>query len=184
MREIRAWQVLESEYLVEKPWLKLRQDRIVTGRGAVIDEFHVLEVPTWACVCCLDEDGQLVLIRQYRHGLGRVTLELPAGVIEPGETPLEGAQRELFEETGYTSDDWTALVSFAPEPARHTHTAHCFVARRAKRTSAQDLDELEDLAVETFPRSDLTRLIETSEITHAVHIAALLWAKQRGLLEG
>jgi len=184
MREIRAWQVLDSEYLVEKPWLRLRQDRIVTGRGAVIDEFHVLEVPTWACVCCLDEDGRLVLIRQYRHGLGRVTLELPAGVIEPSESALGGAKRELFEETGYTSDDWTALVSFAPEPARHTHQAHCFVARRAKRTGEQSLDELEDLAVETFPTSDLTGLIETGEIIHAVHVAALLWAERRGLLKG
>ena len=183
MREIRAWQVLESEYLVEKPWLRLRQDRVVTGHGALIDEFHVLEVPTWACVCCVDETGQLVLIRQYRHGISRVTLELPAGVLESSETPLEGARRELFEETGYTSDDWTALVTFAPEPARHNHQAHCFVARRARRTSPQSLDEAEDLVVETFPASELMRLIETGEITHAVHIAALLWAKQRGLLE-
>ena len=183
MREIRAWQVLESDYLVERPWLSLRRDRVVTGHGATIDEFHVLEVPTWACVCCIDEDGQLVLIRQYRHGIGRVTLELPAGVIESNETPLAGAQRELFEETGYTSDDWTALATFAPEPARHTHLAHCFVARRARLTSPQSLDEVEDLVVETFPASDLLHLIETSEITHAVHVAALLWAKQRGLLE-
>ena len=183
MREIRAWQVLESEYVIEKPWLSLRQDRVVTGHGALIDEFHVLEVPTWACVCCVDENAQLVLIRQYRHGISRVTLELPAGVLESSETPLEGARRELFEETGYTSDDWTTLATFAPEPARHTHQAHCFVARGARRTSPQSLDEAEDLVVETYPTSDLTRLIETGEITHAVHIAALLWAKQRGLLE-
>lgn len=183
MREIRPWQVLESDYLVKRPWLNLRQDRVVTGHGAIIDEFHVLESPTWACVCCIDEDGQLVLIRQYRHGIGRVTLELPAGVIESSETPLQGAERELFEETGYSSDDWTDLATFAPEPARHTHLAHCFVARRARRTGAQSLDEVEDLAVETFAVSQLSRLIETGEITHAVHVAALLWAKQRGLLE-
>jgi len=183
MREIRAWQVLESDYLVERPWLKLRQDRVVTGHGAAIDEFHVLEVPAWACVCCVDESGALVLIRQYRHGIERVTLELPAGVIEPGESPLQGARRELFEETGYTSDDWAPLHTFAPEPARHTHLAHCFVARRARNTSPQSLDEVEDLEVETYPASELMRLIETGEVTHAVHVAALLWAKQRGLLD-
>lgn len=155
----------------------------MTGHGANIDEFHVLEVPKWACVCCIDESGRLVLIRQYRHGIGRVTLELPAGVIESSETPLEGAQRELLEETGYTSDDWTALPTLAPEPARHTNHAHCFVARRARRTGKQNLDEVEDLVVELFPVSDLMHCIETGEITHAVHVAALLWAKQRGLLE-
>ncbi|HEU5075140.1 MAG TPA: NUDIX hydrolase, partial [Polyangiaceae bacterium] len=181
--EIRAWQVLESRYLVERPWLSLRQDRVMTGHGTNIDEFHVLEVPTWACVCCIDENGCLVLIRQYRHGIGRVTLELPAGVIESSETPLEGARRELLEETGYTSDDWTALPTLAPEPARHTNHAHCFVARHARRTGQQNLDEVEDLAVELFPASDLMRRIEAGEITHAVHVAALLWAKQRGLLE-
>jgi 8-oxo-dGTP pyrophosphatase MutT (NUDIX family) len=183
MREIRAWQVLASEYLVQKPWLRLRQDRVRTGRGTTIDEFHVLEVPTWACVCCIAEDGQLVLIRQYRHGIGQLTLELPAGVIEPNETPLQGAQRELFEETGYTSDDWSALATFAPEPARHTHLAHCFLARGAKHTSQQSLDELEDLVVETFPASELMQLIETGAITHAVHVAALLLAQQRGLFQ-
>ncbi|HEY6724204.1 MAG TPA: NUDIX hydrolase [Polyangiaceae bacterium] len=183
MREIRAWQVLESDYLVERPWLSLRRDRVLTGNGATIDEFHVLEVPTWACVCCIDEEGQLILIRQYRHGIGRVTLELPAGVIEASESPLDGARRELFEETGYTSDDWTALATFAPEPARHTHLAYCFVARRARCTSQQSLDEVEDLVVESFPVSDLMLLIGSGEITHAVHVAALLWAKQRGLLE-
>ena len=183
MRVIRAWQVLASEYLVRRPWLSLRQDRVRMGNGTTIDEFHVLEVPTWACVCCIAEDGQLVLIRQYRHGIGQLTLELPAGVIEPNETPLAGAQRELFEETGYTSSDWSALATFAPEPARHTHLAHCFVARGAKRTSQPSLDEFEDLVVETFRASELMQLIETGAISHAVHVAALLLAKQRGMLD-
>lgn len=182
MTMIRAWRVLGSEYLLQKRWLSVRQDRVETGRGIVIDEFHVLEVPSWACICCISTQNELVLIRQYRHGVGRVTLELPAGVIEEDETPLAGAQRELFEETGYTSENWTALTKLAPDPARQTHVAHCFVAREARLTHPQRLDDAEDLAVERVPVAQVRSLIDDGTLDHAVHVAALLLASQRGLL--
>ena len=153
MQRLRPWQVLDSKYLLNKRWLNVRQDRVVTGRGVTIEEFHVLEVPSWACICCVSERGELVLTRQYRHGAAGITLELPAGVIEDGETPLAGAQRELFEETGYTAPNWTLLATLTPEPARHTHLAHCFLATGAVLTHAQSLDDAEDLSVEAVPAS-------------------------------
>lgn len=183
MREIRPWEVLYSEYLLQRRWLNLRRDRVMTGRGVTIDEFHVLEYPSWACTCCVTTDGQLVLIRQYRHGVGRVTLELPAGVIESTETPLAGAKRELLEETGFASDQWTPLTSLAPEPARHTNLAHCFIASAATEVDKPTLDDAEDLRVETVPLSDVRRLIDSGGITHAVHVAALLLALSRGYFD-
>jgi 8-oxo-dGTP pyrophosphatase MutT (NUDIX family) len=182
MRQLQAWEVLHSEYLLKKRWLSVRQDRVRTGAGFTIEEFHVLEVPSWACICCFSQTGELVLTRQYRHGVSKVTLELPAGVIEADETPIQGAQRELFEETGYTSEDWAPLMILTPEPARHTHLAHCFIALNAVASHQQCLDEAEDLLVETVPASQALSLIEEGRLTHAVHVAALLLAQQRGLI--
>ncbi len=183
MRRLESWQVLDSEYLLQKRWLNVRRDRVKTGGDVTIDEFYVLEVPSWSCVVCVSAKGELILTRQYRHGAGRVTLELPAGVIEPDETPQAAARRELFEETGYTSDNWVELATLTPEPARHTHLAHCFVALGAEPTHEQSLDDGEDVVVEVVPRARARELVETGEIVHAVHVAAVLLALQRGLLE-
>jgi 8-oxo-dGTP pyrophosphatase MutT (NUDIX family) len=180
MSLLDAWEVLESRYLLERHWLKLREDRVRTANGVVIDQFHVLEQPSWAAVICVTESGDVVLSEQYRHGARKVTLELPAGVIEPSEDPLAGAKRELSEETGYESDDWVHLLSTHPEPSRHAHSAYFFVARGAKQRSAQALDSTESVRVRTMPLADLDALLEA--LGHAAHIGALLLAERRGLL--
>lgn len=180
-REHEPWQVLKSDYILERTWLKVREDKVQTASGNVIDEFHVLEVPSWSCVCCVDQQKRLVLVRQYRHGIGRTTLELPAGVIEPGEPPLTGAKRELLEETGHTAERWIALPSLTPEPARHTHLAHCFVALDATRVAPQKLDASEYMTVETPPIAALDALIDEGRLSHAVHVAVLLLARSKGL---
>ena len=101
MDEPRAWDVLESAYLSRKPWLTLRRDRVRLPGGAVIDEYLVLEYPAWVSVVAVTSEGRVVLVRQYRHGLGRAGVELPAGVVEPGDpSPESAARRELREETG------------------------------------------------------------------------------------
>ncbi len=180
MSRADAWEVLESRYLLEKKWLKLREDRVRTASGVVIDQFHVLEQPSWAAVICVTETGDVVLSEQYRHGAQKVTLELPAGVIEPHEDPLEGAKRELREETGFESDDWAHLLSTHPEPSRHAHSAHFFVARSARKSGEQELDATENVRVRTMPLLELDALL--AALGHAAHIGALLLAERRGLL--
>lgn len=182
MSRVDAWKVLESRYLLEQRWLKLREDRVRTASGVVIDRFHVLEQPNWAAVICVTDAGEVVLSEQYRHGAQRVTLELPAGVIEPHEEPLVGAKRELREETGYESEDWVHLMSIHPEPSRHAHTAHFFVARGARKQTEQELDSTENVLVRTLPLADLDGLV--AALGHGVHIGALLLAERRGLLQG
>ncbi|MBN2195270.1 MAG: NUDIX hydrolase [Polyangiaceae bacterium] len=181
---MKPWEILESRLLLDKRWLRVREDRVRTGSGHVIDEFHVLECPSWSCVCCVTRDQQLVLVEQYRHGRGAITLEIPAGVIETTETPLAGAQRELREETGYEAEDWVALGTLRPEPARNTHRAFLFVARGAVRCFMQALDPSEDVRVRLHPLAELDALIDEGRVDHAVHVAALLLAARRGLLVG
>jgi len=182
MSTITPWQVLESRYLVRKHWLNVREDRVKTGRGTIIDEFHVLEAPSWACVVCVSHEQELILIRQYRHGAREVTMELPAGVIESDETAEAGARRELREETGYVAERWIHLVTLNPEPSRHTHRAHCFVALDARPDHGQALDLAEQVEVVRVPVARTLQLVQSGQVDHAVHVAALLLARSTNLV--
>jgi len=179
---VKPWQVLDSRLLISERWLQLREDRVRLGNGHEIDRFHVIHGPDWASVLCVTEASEVVLVRQYRHGIGKPSLELPAGVIEPNETPEEGARRELLEETGYEASDWVNIQSVSTEPARHTTTAHFFCARGARLTQAPAPEESEVLELLKVPLADLARLATDGSIVHGVHVGAILVALQRGLV--
>ncbi|MEM1128283.1 MAG: NUDIX hydrolase [Bacteroidota bacterium] len=179
---IKPWTVLSQRYLLRRWWMNVREDQVRLPDGTVLDEFHVVEYPDWACVLCLDTNDQYVLVRQYRHGIQRVCLELPAGAVEPGEPPLHTAQRELLEETGYEAPSWHALGAVAPEPSKHTNQAHLFVAAGATRVQAPRLDHSEDLAVVTLTPAALRAAVDRGDLVHAVHRLALALAADAGLL--
>ncbi len=179
---MKPWQVLGSKLLISERWLQLREDHVRLGNGHEIERFHVIHGPDWASVLCVTEASEVVLVRQYRHGIARPSLELPAGVIEPNETPEEAARRELAEETGYVSDDWVSIQTVSTEPARHTTQAHFFCARGARAARPPAPEESEVLEVVKVPLSDLGRLASDGSILHGVHVGAILVALQRGLV--
>ena len=100
------WKTVSSEYIIREPWMTVRKDKMMLPDGRVKEGYWSLEYPDWINVIALTKSGEFIFERQYRHGLGIVEFEIPAGVIEKGETPLEAARRELMEETGelVTSD--------------------------------------------------------------------------------
>jgi len=181
MNDLRPWDILAERVLLDRKWLRVREQRVRTARGVVIDEFHVIESSSWAGIVCLTPQRELVLVEQYRHGHAGPSLELPAGVIEPGEEGASGAARELVEETGYTSDHWQHLWRVRPEPARHAQWAEFYVAKNARLTAPQKLDETEDMRVVTRPLADLDAIV--GEMVHGLHVGALLLAARRGLLD-
>lgn len=182
MSLIRPWRVLSEEVIVERRWLRLREQRVELPNGHEIDEYHVVDGPDWAAVLALTDAGEVVMVRQYRHGIGEGSLEMPAGIIEPGEPSLLAAQRELREETGYASESWHALSVVATEPARQSVRAHFFVAQGARLVGSSTPEQTEVLQTELFPARALGKMIDSREIVHGVQLGAILLAARRGFV--
>lgn len=181
-RPLVPWQVLARRTLLERHWISVREDRVRLANGHEIEEFHVITSPSWASVLAVTESDEVVLVRQYRHGIAGESLELPAGVIEAGEAPLEAAQRELLEETGYAAERWEPIASVATEPSRHTVRAHFFCALGAKPVAAHSPDASEEIELVLVPKNSLVELVLRGDIVHGVHVGAILVAERRGLL--
>ena len=133
----RCWTILESEYLIRRPWLTARKDRVRLPNGVENEEYYVLEYPDWVNVVALTRDGHFLMERQYRHGLQLTCYEICAGVCEAGETPLESAQRELYEETGYGGGTWTPWMDISANASTMTNLTHCFLATDVEPVSTQ-----------------------------------------------
>ena len=170
---IKEWKVLESEYLVRRPWLTARRDRLELPDGRIIPEYYVLEYPDWVNVIAITKDGQFVMERQYRHAARKISLELPCGVMEEGETPLEAAQRELLEETGFGGGQWKKLMELSPNPSAMSNTTHCFLAIGVEKIAEQHLDETEELSVFFMTKEEVKRMLNENQICQALMVAPL-----------
>ncbi len=112
------------------------------------------------------------MIRQWRHGIREVTLEIPGGVVEPDDTPCDAARRELAEETGYAADEMIPLGFVYPNPAIQDNRCYTFLARNAVLQGGQELDDKEDIQIVQYPLSEIPRLIGEGTISHSLIIAA------------
>ena len=168
------WKILKSEYLFRRPWLTVRRDCVELPDGRQNPEFYILEYPDWVNVIAITDDGQFVMERQYRHGLGKTCFEIPAGVIEKGETPLEAAKRELMEETGYGEGEWKEIMSVSGNSSTPNNISHCFVAKGVREIGTQHLDSTEDLEVVLLDRSQVWDLMVNDQVKQAL-MAAPLW---------
>ncbi len=174
MAKIKKWRIVGSEYLIRRPWLTARKDKVELPDGRVNDEYYVLEYPTWVNVLAIVDDGLYVMAEQTRHGLGDVYTELCAGVAESGETPIEAARRELLEETGFGGGKWRLLNIISQNPATCTNLTYCFLAEGVSRIGAQRLDATEDINVRLLTDAEVLSMLKHDKIKQAL-MATPLW---------
>ena len=167
------WKVIDREYIIQRPWLTARRDKVELPDGRIIEEYYVLEYPDWVNVIAITKDGEFVMEKQYRHGLGVNSIELPCGVMEKGESPMEAAQRELLEETGYGNGSWSRLMTIAPNPGSMSNVTHCFLAVGVEKVSGPSLDATEDLSVHLMSEAEVKSLLEDEQIYQALMVAPL-----------
>lgn len=173
--ENRKWKVLASEKLLSRgTWMNLRQDRVQLPSGSIVPEWFVLEFPDWINVIAVTRDGHIVMEDQYRHALGQTHFELPAGVIDPGETPLEAAKRELSEETGFGGGEWSLFMKVSPNPTNHTNFSYTFLATDLEPIGTQHQEATEDIRVHLLTPDEVYEILTSGQIVQALH-AAPLW---------
>jgi 8-oxo-dGTP pyrophosphatase MutT (NUDIX family) len=135
-REPLAWTVESSTHVVRDQWISVRADNCRTPEGVEVAPFYVLEYADWVQVVALDDQEHVILVEQYRHGLGITSLELPTGSMEPEDVdPLDAGRRELVEETGFEADSWQHIATLAPNPANQNNRCHIVLALGARLSS-------------------------------------------------
>jgi ADP-ribose pyrophosphatase len=162
--------------------MEVGTERIQLPDGRVLDDFLWVKTRDFAIVVAVNEKGEVILERSYKHGPRRVALSLPAGYLEAGETPLDAARRELVEETGLATDDWSALGSFTVDGNYGVSTEHAFLAQRVRRVSepgSAGHDDLEEIELLTMPLKDAIALLLRGEVAQLSTAAALALAAVR-----
>jgi len=173
------WEIISSELVIESPWYNLRRDTCRLPEGSVIEPYYVRVHAGFSVVFALTVERGVVLTRQYKHGIGDVVLELPAGALEPGEDAADCAARELEEETGFVAPSIELLAEFAADPTSSTGRLFLFLARDAAPAGKAAPDVTEDIETVVLPIADVLARIRSGEIYVQSHVAAIYTALDR-----
>ncbi len=181
-QEIQPWKVLDRHLLLRAlPWLSVYREKVELPTKRVIDDFYRVVLPDFAAAVPVTPAGEVVMVRGYKHGLGRVALSVPAGLMHPGEPSLCAAQRELLEETGYEASAWENLGTFVVDGNRQCGTMHVFLARNARAITLPQKDDMEELQVVVLRRERLVEALEKGEIGTLAGASAVALALVHGL---
>jgi ADP-ribose pyrophosphatase len=166
MSDSSAWRVLQSRQLLDhSPWLKVIAQQVELPSGAVIDDYLLTPGRDFSLIVAVMDSTEVLLVRQYKHGIERPLLEFPAGYLDsPDEAPLACARRELREETGYEARDWLSLGAFCIDPNRARTAAHFFLARGLRRAGNPRPDATEDLECLAVPVDRIAALLRSGEM--------------------
>ena len=168
------WRVTASRYVHKDRWISVRADDCVTDEGVVIAPYYVLDYPDWVEVIALDAEDNVLLVKQYRHGLGGISIELPAGGMEPTDADaLHAAKRELLEETG-CAGVLTLVGETRPNAGTHSNRTHIVLARQVTKVAEPKDDPTERIERIWVPAAEALRMALAGELTVGMQVASLL----------
>ncbi|WP_037369244.1 NUDIX hydrolase [Sediminibacterium sp. C3] len=169
----RKWVLLESKEVYKKKWLTVLEDRCQLPDGSVIDPYFTISVPDFCNIIMVTPNEEVVLVRQYRHAAGIVSLELPGGIIEPGEDPAFAAKREMEEETGFQTQEFEFLYKIHPNPPLEKNQAYFFLAKNVVPTGTVALDPFEDIELVFLQREAFMQKLLQHEFQHGIQLSAM-----------
>ena len=186
------WEEIRTEHIVQDEWIDFRRSAYRFPDGSVFEPFYSYSRRDYVVIVASDTDGKYLCVRQFRQGIKEVTTEFPAGGIErtdgreyggrgsasASEDAMEAAKRELLEETGHVSDDWTHLLTVPSNATIADNYAHIYMAKNCRKSGEQNLDETEFLNVVKYSRDEIENLINNGDFQQAVHIMAWLLANR------
>ncbi|RME98740.1 MAG: NUDIX hydrolase [Bacteroidetes bacterium] len=168
-----AWLRTRSEAGPDLKLFRVRFDWLVNPRNGHEQKMTLLEGGHAVQIIARTAEEKIVLVEQYRVGIGQYTFELPGGLIDPGESPLTAAKRELAEETGYTAAAWRSLGRHAANPVFMTGWIHHFAAEKLKLTQAQSLDPAEQIKLHFLPLAEVKEWLRLGRFVHPHTVCAL-----------
>ena len=174
------WEILDRQQVLDgSPWIRVFRETLRLPNGSLVDDFYSIETHEFVVVVSFPNDGQMLLLRQYRHGPREVVCNFPAGYIKPDETPLQAARRELLEETGYHGGRWESLGAFVVDGNRGNGRAHFFLAQGVTRLQEPCSGDLEEQEVLLMSPPDFYQAIRENRIKTLPTTCAflLVWCK-------
>ena len=173
---IQQWEKLSSATAYQKKWLTIKEEVCKLSNGQIIDPYIIVAVPDFCNVLIVTPNEEVIMVKQYRHAAGIISIEMPGGMIDEGENPTMAAAREMQEETGYSTTRLELLYTISPNPPLENNQAWFYIAHNAVQDQPIALDQFEDIELVKYTKSEFMNCLLNNEFTHGMQLGAMFAA--------
>ena len=172
---MKLWKKLNTREILKGRIFSYKQVEYQSQTSDKRGDFDVIDFADWVNIIAVTPENKIVFVKQFRAGTESITLEIPGGAMEPNESPLECAVRELEEESGYQAEEFQQIGMVEPNPAFMGNKCYTYLAKNCRPTGKQNFDPLEEITVEEIDSNKVKQLLKAGEITHSLIVAAFYW---------